>query len=77
MRRFELETDSSRRVEPAFFAPRVGAVAAGGGAALVDPAGGCHVEIPPIELIAERPGSLVQKYRHLCWWRQVVNADNN
>ena len=28
-------------------------------------------------LIMERPVTLIEKYRQLCYWRQVVNAENN
>jgi hypothetical protein len=30
-----------------------------------------------VALIAEPATSLVEKYRKLCYWRQVVNAENN
>jgi hypothetical protein len=28
-------------------------------------------------LINEQPTTLIEKYRNLCYWRQVVNAENN
>jgi hypothetical protein len=30
-----------------------------------------------VALIAEPATSLIEKYRKLCYWRQVVNAENN
>jgi hypothetical protein len=28
-------------------------------------------------LIGEEPTSFMERYRQLCYWRQVVNAENN
>ncbi len=33
--------------------------------------------IGEIDLIAENATSLSEKFRNLCYWRQVVNAENN
>jgi hypothetical protein len=30
-----------------------------------------------VALIAEPATTLIEKYRKLCYWRQVVNAENN
>lgn len=30
-----------------------------------------------IPLISERATSFMERYRQLCYWRQVVNAENN
>jgi hypothetical protein len=38
----------------------------------------CHPHaVDYVELIAEPATSLIEKYRKLCYWRQVVNAENN
>jgi hypothetical protein len=40
----------------------------------VGPADGHDRRIP---LISERATSFLERYRQLCYWRQVVNAENN
>jgi hypothetical protein len=30
-----------------------------------------------VELITEKTTSLSEKYRQLCYWRQIVNAEHN
>jgi hypothetical protein len=38
---------------------------------------GPHDGIGDVRLITERATTLIDKYRQLCYWRQVVNAENN
>jgi len=33
--------------------------------------------IEAVNLITENATTLTEKYRQLCYWRQVVNAENN
>jgi hypothetical protein len=33
--------------------------------------------IGDVELIPERPASLIERYRQLCYWRQVIHAEYN
>jgi hypothetical protein len=42
-----------------------------------DGASGGLTEIHDIALILEKPTTLIEKYRQLCYWRQVVNAEHN
>jgi len=38
---------------------------------------GDRVVLVDIALIADEATTLVEKYRRLCYWRQVVNAESN
>jgi len=36
-----------------------------------------RIVIEDIQLISDDGTTLIEKYRRLCYWRQVVNAENN
>jgi hypothetical protein len=42
-----------------------------------DAEGGQLASVGDISLILEKPVTLIEKYRQLCYWRQVVHAENN
>jgi hypothetical protein len=71
MRPFELELDSSRRLCPAFTPPCSRVQEGRPPLDLLGP------RLDAIALIGERPTSLAEKYRHFCYWRQVLEADDN
>jgi hypothetical protein len=42
-----------------------------------DLAGRQLASLEDVTLILERPVTLIEKYRQLCYWRQVVHAESN